>query len=431
MMRPGLSPMPRRSPLPSLPARAWRLLAGYALCQLGTGLTQPFLIVYLHQARGLPLATAGLTLGVSAAASLLAAPFGGLADRQAGRVAVGGLLLAAGGAAGFVAVRGLAGALLAAGALGLGTATSWNGISTLYAAAVPPARRADIFGLNYALQNVGVGLGAALGGAIVDVRSVPSFAHLFLGDAASDLTLVALLVAWGETRRPKTASPWEPSVRASADRGRTARWRVVLADRALLGATALSTLLIVAGPGQLDAAFPAWAIGPGQASARTVGLAFAANTATVALAQLGILRLLRGRRRLRATAAAAFAFGLAWVLLIATATLGPAATGGGLILAAALVGLGETLLAPSLPALVNDLAPAGLRGRYNAVYNLSWRVGPLVAPILAGALLARGLDRTLFVGLAASCALGAVCALGLERQLPPALNANPVDADAG
>ena len=33
--------------------------------------------------------------------------------------------------------------------------------------------------------------------------------------------------------------------------------------------------------------------------------------------------------------------------------------------------LGETLVSPTLPAIVNDLAPDSLRGRYNGAYVLA------------------------------------------------------------
>jgi MFS family permease len=38
-------------------------------------------------------------------------------------------------------------------------------------------------------------------------------------------------------------------------------------------------------------------------------------------------------------------------------------------------------------ALVNDLAPPALRGRYNAVFTLSWQFGPVFGPAVAGFML--------------------------------------------
>lgn len=37
--------------------------------------------------------------------------------------------------------------------------------------------------------------------------------------------------------------------------------------------------------------------------------------------------------------------------------------------------LGEATLSPTLPALINDLAPERLRGRYNAIFTLFNQIG--------------------------------------------------------
>jgi MFS family permease len=58
------------------------LLAGAAIDAFGTGLTLPFLVVYLDAVRGLPLETVGLIVAVPAALALfLLGPVGVLVDR--------------------------------------------------------------------------------------------------------------------------------------------------------------------------------------------------------------------------------------------------------------------------------------------------------------------------------------------------------------
>src|SRR5688572_8976660 len=87
--------------LPRLSSRAWLILAADAISALGSGLTLPFFLVYLHQVRGIELGVAGLILSTVAVAGLLGNPAGGwLADRiGARRTVIAGLVLAAGGAA--------------------------------------------------------------------------------------------------------------------------------------------------------------------------------------------------------------------------------------------------------------------------------------------------------------------------------------------
>jgi len=85
-------------------------------------------------------------------------------------------------------------------------------------------------------------------------------------------------------------------------------------------------------------------------------------------------------------------------------------------------GIGEALLAPSQAALINDLAPDELRGRYNGLYALAWTTGLAIGPALAGAALDTGRGDLLFGGLAAACGLGAIVAVRLSRHLPPRIN---------
>lgn len=58
------------------------VLALNAVSCLGSGLTVPFLIVYMHQVRGLSLSAAGLLLSATGLATLVTMPFAGsLIDR--------------------------------------------------------------------------------------------------------------------------------------------------------------------------------------------------------------------------------------------------------------------------------------------------------------------------------------------------------------
>jgi MFS family permease len=58
------------------------------------------------------------------------------------------------------------------------------------------------------------------------------------------------------------------------------------------------------------------------------------------------------------------------------------------------------------------------RGRYNAVFTLSWQIGPVIGPVFSGFMLAhaRG-DELLFV-LAGACGAAAIAARGLGRLIP-------------
>jgi MFS family permease len=196
-------------------------------------------------------------------------------------------------------------------------------------------------------------------------------------------------------------------------------YRNVLGDRGLLAVLLVNTLLVTFATSQMTSGFPAWVTGPAHSTPRIVGAAFATNTVTLVVGQLFVLRLIRGRRRTDAAAAGALAFALAWLLALAGGHTGGGTTAAiALIAALVVVALGESLVAPTLPAIVNDLAPPTLRGRYNAVFTLSWQVGPVMGPALAGFLLGESRGNELLLFLAAGCLAVAAIVPSLRRWIP-------------
>jgi MFS family permease len=399
--------------LPPVGPRAWRLLAGVLLFEIGTGMTLPLVIVYLHDVRGISLGDAGIALAAVGLGGLVATVVAGtLADRVgAGWTAIGGLVLAGAGTAGYLAVTGTASAIATSAAQGAGFAATWVGVFPILIRAVAPSERADVLGANYAATNLGLGIGSTIAG-IVLAFDRNAFTPLFVVDAAT-YAIFAVLLWLAEVRGAA------PIRRESADGG----YARVLRDRGLLVATGLNLLLVTAGFSQFTSAFPAWATGVANAPRSLIGFAFAANTWTIAIAQLPMLALLRSRRRTRAVAAGGLLFAVCWlIVLFAGETSQAWLAYAGFIVAAAVFGLGETLLSPSLPAIVNDLAPEQLRGRYVAVYSLSWQGGPMIGPAVAGLALGAGQGVPLLAMLALSCALAAPIAIAYERLLPPGVN---------
>jgi MFS family permease len=408
--------------VPPLGARAWRLLGCVLLFEIGTGMTLPLVIVYLHQGRHLSLPAAGVALSVMGAAGLVATVAAGSgADRLgAGRTAVAGLLIASAGTAGFLLVSRPWEAALAAALQGAGFAITWVGMFPVLIRSVDPGLRSELLGTNYAATNLGLGIGSTIAGLLL-AFSPGTFTPLFVVDAVSYLVFAALLAALGEIERSRPEGGGSPG----------SAYGAVVRDTRLLAATAINLLLVIAGYSQLIAAFPAWATGPAGAGQSVVGFAFAANTWAVALAQFPVLGVVGRHRRTRAVAVCGLIFGASWLVVLAAGQTSSAAlTAAALMAGAALFGVGETFLSPSLPAIVNDITGEETRGRYVAFYSLSWQAGPMIGPVIAGAALGAGLGGPLLIGLAGCCAMAAPAALAFERILPEAAN-RPAARQAG
>ena len=90
-----------------------------------------------------------------------------------------------------------------------------------------------------------------------------------------------------------------------------------------------------------------------------------------------------------------------------------------LVVAMAVFAIGETMWSPIAPALLNDLAPEHLRGRYNSFQSVLWGVSGALGPLFTGAFLSRSQGLAWTMALAAGCALAAAIAWRLRRHLTP------------
>jgi MFS family permease len=405
-----------RGLVPSLPRAAWAVLAGDAVSALGSGLTLPFFVVYLHEARGLGLGLAGLALASMAGAGLAGNLLGGwLSDHAGPRTALAvGLLAAAAGSLAVALVFAPWHAFAAATLLGIGAGLCLPALDALLAAVVGPERRADAFGVRHATLNAGFGLGALLAAVLVTGAGPSRLALLYVLDAASFLVFVPLLFTLSALGR---RVPGGGEVAVSR-----AGYREIVRDRVFRRLWGLMALLVTAGYAQYHAAFPVYATSAGGIGAEGLSLAFAANTLTVVAVQLLAIRLLAGRRRTLGVALTGALFAAAWAITLLAGQLAGAPATALFALAMAVLALGETALAPTMPALVNDLAPAPLRGRYNGAFALASSSGFIAGPLVAGSALAAGFDDALLATLIAACALAALAATRLGRTLPPALN---------
>ena len=169
------------------------LLTGIAADAFGTGLTLPFLVVYLHAVRGIGLETVGLIVAVpGAVALLLLAPIGVLVDHFGPRrIQMGALVAAASGALLLSRAETAPTAFVARMLTGIGAAAFWPANDALVASVVPSEIRPRYFGVSFALLNAGIGVGGIVGALYVDVGRAETFATVYRVDA---LTFVVPLV---------------------------------------------------------------------------------------------------------------------------------------------------------------------------------------------------------------------------------------------
>jgi MFS family permease len=398
---------------PRLPRDVYVLQLGGLVNSFGNGIVLPFLIIYLHNVRGIPLGVAGLAAATQSAAALASGFLAGtLSDRiGAKRVLLGALVVDTIAFALMPAIREAWQAFAIYIVWGAGSGSFWPAQSALLAGLTPPERRAPAYALQRLTMNLGVALGGVCAGLIATVARPSSFTVLFLVNCA---TFVAYIVVLTRVRAPEL----HPERLHGS-------WRDVARDRTFVAFTLLNAAFMTVAISLTIELLPAFAKNVAGVNERQVGIVFALDSIGIVLFQLPIAKLLEGRRRMAGLAA----MGIVWavsLLLVWTAGKWTTATVAAIVLcgSALVFAIGECLHGAIQAPLTADLAPPRLLGRYLALSSLSWQVGWIVGPAGGGFLLQHAPLALWPIAAGANVACAA-WALALERKLPAGVRLSP------
>jgi MFS family permease len=399
---------------PRLPREVYVLQAGGLVNAFGNGVVLPFLIIYLHNVRGIPLGVAGVAAATQSATALASGFVAGtLSDRAGPRRVLLAALVVMSVAFGLMPLIRTAGDAFALYVLwGVGSGAFWPAQSALLAGLTPRRRRAASYALQRLTMNLGIALGGAVAGLIASVARPGSFTVLFLLDVCTFAAYLLVLVLW------------VPSPALHPDRA-TGSWRIVGRDRTMISFSLLNATFMASAMALMVELLPAFAKNVAHVNEREIGAVFALDSLAVVALQLPVARLAEGRRRMRGLAL----MGVVW----ATALLGvwaggawAAATAAAAVFAGATVvfAFGETLHGAIHAPLSADLAPPQLVGRYLALASLSWQVGWIAGPAAGGFFLQHA-PLALWPAAAVVNLLCAGWALALERRLPEPVRRTP------
>ncbi|MFI6155823.1 MFS transporter [Kitasatospora sp. NPDC051170] len=392
-----------------------RVQIGNALSAFGGGFTMPYMFVYVDQVRGLGSLAAGMVFTVFALAALAVLPITGRGiDKYGPRpVLLAGAGLAAVGAFAFGHATGTPALLVSSFLFGAGVTTCQPALATMIVRSSTAATRSHAFALQFTLVNLGMGIGALVGGQIVDVSDPASLTRLFTIEAA---TFLGLALITGTTRMPRAQLS-----AVQENKGGPTGLRALLADKAMVRLSILAGLIFFTCYGQFESGVAAFATDTVGTAPSTLGLAIGANALTIVILQMFMVRITARRRRTTAMAAAAVVWLGAWTMalvagLIRTETMAATVA---IVSVYALFGVGESLLAPTMGPMVADLAPSRLLGTYNAGYALVKQIAVAVGPAVGVLMVGSGTWPLYLAAMAGSTLLIVWLALRLRTHLTP------------
>ncbi len=373
-----------------LPRPFWVLLVGTFVNRIGF-FVEPFLALYLAGPRDLNASTVGTVVACFGLGSFISQPIGGYFADRVGRRAtlVASMLGTAAAFMLFAVARDLVFIAIAAVIAGLMVDAYRPAVAALVADLVTPARRPRAFALLYWAINLGVAVAGVAGGYLAN----RSFWLLFVLDALTCLIFALLIARFVPETKVETAS--------QDDHG----YGPVLRDGVLLGLVSsvlLTSVVYMQYMVTLPLAMRADGYGPGD-----FGVVYAVNPITVIAVQPLVLWAVDRLAPIPLLVGSSLIMGFGFWLTTFADTLP--------VFAATVVvwTLGEIGFNAVGPALIADIAPPALRGRYSAAVGVAFGAAAFVAP-LAGTRVFQSLGEvTLWAGCFVVCAASAAIIVAL------------------
>jgi len=404
--------------LPQLAPQVWILAFGRFLSEVGTGFTLFYAPIFFVNHVGLSATAVGFALGSASISGVVGRILGGsFSDSQVwGRRKT--LLLSA--AISAIASLVLASAnyfwVLVVGNLlsGLGQGLYWPANESVVADLTAPAQRQEAYAITRLADNLGMGMGVVLGGALISTTG--AYRVLFIVDATSFVFFFGVVyLAIKETYRPVDTKS-AISLKSS--------WLIALSDRRLL-IYVLVNIIFTTYVSQLQSTLPLYlknfvALGQSKAgfTEATISTVFGWHLALAIVTQLPVARALRRFSHSQSLSFSALMWALGFILVWVTGV----ATNHQLlwaILALGVFAIAIVSYTPFASALVTDLAPPSQLGVYFSMSSLCWAVGYFIGPPLGG----WALDRTpmfadnFWLGLALSVSILILILYYLEQIL--------------
>lgn len=377
---------------PSGPAR--RLAAATLVNTLGNGIFLAGGVIFMTRSLGLSAGRVGLALTIGGLLALLAGPVAGdLADRLGARqVTVAALVVEALATVLLVLAHGFGLLVVAVVLAEVGTQSSRSGRGALIALIGGPDGAVRFRAQLRALTNVGISVGALLGGAALAVDTRAGYVAMILVDGAT-FVVAALMVAGLPAYRP---------TRRRDDGAR--RW-LALADRPYLAVTALNAVMCL-NYGILTVGVPLWVTTHTRVPRPVVALLLLVNTVCIVALQVRASRaVVDPRAGALALRRAGLAFVAGWTLLGLASGLAVAPAVALLLAGVALHTVGELWQAAASFELSFSLALPRAQGQYQGVFGVGQSLADALAPVVAATVcVAGGLAGWIGLGLAVALA---------------------------
>ncbi len=353
------------------PQTFWVLVGASFVDHLGGALIFPFFSLYITQKFQVGMTEVGLLFTVYAMSGVIGGLVGGALTDRFGRrsMMIFGLVFSALTSLGMGFINDLRLFYSLAAIAGLMSSTGGPAQQAMVADILGEEKRAEGFGVLRVALNLTITIAPAIGGLLAGI----SYLLLFIIDAAASL-ITALIVA---TRLPETR-PTSPEDQPEGTLFQTfIGYGAVLRDGVFIAFIGLSILMLIVYR-QMNSTLPVYLRDIYGLTPQGYGYLVSLNAAMVVLFQFWVTRRVSQRPPLLLMVAGTLLYGLGFTLY-GFVSIYPL-----FMLAIVVITLGEMIVAPTSQALVAQLSPQDMRGRYMAASSFSWVIPTAIGPLAGG-----------------------------------------------
>jgi MFS family permease len=353
------------------PPRFWVLVTASFVDKIGSTLIFPFFTLYITDRFDVGMTQAGLLVGAYHLTGLVGNMAGGaLADRFGRKtIILFGLTMSAMSALSLGLANSLAMFYVLALLVGLLSNVAGPAWQAMTADILPEEKRTEGFGVLRVVGNIAWIVGPSIGGFM----AARSFVSLFILDAVASLITAAIILRLIPETMPAPAPGSQEGSLAQAMGG----YGKVLADRAFMGyilATMAMTVVYI----QMYNSLSVYLRDTHGVSPQGYGILLTTSAVTVILFQFWVSRKVKNYPPMLMIALGAAFY------MVGFSMYGFVSAYGLFLAAMVVITIGEMIVMPTSEALAVSFAPGDMRGRYMAVFGLSWVIPAMLGPAAAG-----------------------------------------------
>jgi MFS family permease len=380
----------------------WVVVGTSFIDRIGGTLLFPFFSLYITQKFNVGMTQAGIVLGTFSAFGLIGSMIGGALTDKFGRksLILFGLVFSAISTLSLGLVNEFAVLLPLAVVIGLLSNMAGPAHQAMVADLLPEDKRQEGFGILRVVANMSWIIGPTIGGFIAN----RSYFALFVLDAVISCIVAVIVFRYVPETKPESTDEPESIVRTFAGYG------VVLKDYAYVAFLVVSILMGLVYQ-QMYNTLSVYLRDNHGIEPQGYGFLLTVSAITVILFQFTTTRVIKKYPAFLLMALGVFFY------MIGFGMFGFVAAYWLFAAAIVIITIGEMVIMPTASALATNFAPEDMRGRYMAVFGMSWALPATVGPSLAGLILDNYNPNLLWYVGAAICAVAVLGFYGLHLWL--------------